>query len=122
MKNLTFDSYLSEMPHVEYGNDKIFDLELEKFSKNPKGLLDYLERILSGKKLTDKYGQTIELKSLSDQSMFMTNLKADPFFSMWMRKYHLSAKLEAIFKKHGIDALVRRKEFENDLLKNPMRD
>lgn len=70
---------ITEMPYIKYGSNKTFDLELENF-KIAKDMLDFLEKVLKGQKLKDKYGNTINLSNKKDIIDFIINLKKDSIF------------------------------------------
>lgn len=60
---------LLEMPHLDILG-QTFDLEAEKFQKNPEVLLNRIQRILKGDKEEDKYGNTIQLTTPEEIAAF----------------------------------------------------
>jgi len=71
MKPLTFKQYLSELPHIQFG-DTFFDFEMERGL-----LLKRLTALLIGKKVKDKYGNELQLKTKKDIEKLLDIIKKD---------------------------------------------
>ena len=71
------------MPHIEYGNDEYFDLEIEKF-KNTSSFLKYLKTIIDGKPVEDKYGQVINLRTTKEKLNFIRELNNNSMFQKFV--------------------------------------
>jgi hypothetical protein len=88
---MKFTNYLNEMPWISYG-DNTFDLEIEKTGKNHLDFINLLKDILTGKKLKDKYGSIIHLKSDKDKENFINALKNDNILKNFLKYTHNDIK------------------------------
>ena len=57
------------MPYIEVGED-VFDLEMEKYTKDKKKFVAKLKSILQGNKHADKYGNIIHLTTPQQKQEF----------------------------------------------------
>jgi hypothetical protein len=71
--------YLKEMPHINYGKNKMIDLELENF-KTSKEIISFLTDIIIGDEFKDKYGNEIKLNSKEEKMKFLKNLFNNKMF------------------------------------------
>ena len=92
-------------PHIEYGKD-IFDLEFEQDSSKEKSLAKVF-RVLSGEKMTDKHGNTIQLKG-SSRTMFLDALNKNYQFT-------------TLIKEHGMRKSELRKQIRQMISETPDR-
>jgi len=74
---------LKEMPWYNV-QGKDFDLELENF-KSGKDFIEYLTLLFKGKKMTDKFKNTLQLKTIQDKRELCEVLKSSMIFNA-MRK------------------------------------
>lgn len=88
---MKFGKYLKEMPWINFGG-KIFDLEIEKTADNHRQLISLLQDILTGKRLKDKYGQVIQLKSQSEKDTFIQALKNDNILKGFLKHTYKDIK------------------------------
>lgn len=68
------EQLLNEMPYVEVSG-QVFDLEGEKYKDTPELLLTKIKSILQGNKHVDKYGNTIQLQTSEEKSVFRKKIK-----------------------------------------------
>ena len=81
---------LNEMPYIDYGPNKVFDLELENF-KTEADIFKLFDNILSGKPLMDKYGDLIQLKNRNEKVDFITALSHnDMFIGILEHRFHIT--------------------------------
>jgi hypothetical protein len=69
---------VSEVPHIEYGQDNVFDFEIEKYTPDQKGYLQLVSNVralLKGTDLNTKYG-TFSMRD-GEQGSFFDNIKND---------------------------------------------
>jgi hypothetical protein len=90
---MTFKEFyiLNERPYIEvpeHGGAELFDIELEKYSKDLSGLKAVLYNILIGKPTTDKYGNTIQLKTHEEKVDFIKHINDDSEAQLFFQKYH----------------------------------
>ena len=96
--NLYCKRLLSERPY--YFSDMSssgFDLELEFYSKDLEGLRNKIHDIISGKKVSDKRGITIELTNESEVNDFIDFLNNDLEIAVFMK--HKFGKLVSYLYK-----------------------
>jgi hypothetical protein len=74
---MKFKQVLLELPYFEINNDKIFDLEIEKYNKTPDELIKKIINIINGKAYIDKYGNSILLKNSKDKKKFWIDICND---------------------------------------------
>ena len=72
---------LLEWPYIEV-NNQMFDLEIEKYKKNRVGFIKFINSILRGNEVTDRYGNTLCLKTPEDKEAFKTALKKEPYVTL----------------------------------------
>ncbi|WP_298751843.1 hypothetical protein [uncultured Arcobacter sp.] len=81
---------LYEMSWIMYGDEKIFDLELELI-KSKDEFIAHMRKILRGGFMKDKYGNSIKLRN-KDKKEFIDVLKDDMYFNTRLKEYGLTLK------------------------------
>jgi len=83
MRKLEAVERLIEMPWLKvHGKD--FDLELENFTSNT-DFIEFLSEIFSGKQVTDKFGNVLQLRGLSDKQNFIDSLYDNSLFKILLK-------------------------------------
>jgi hypothetical protein len=82
-----YKSLLTETPYFEIGDD-MYDLEIERFNTENGfvKLKQKIRAILSGKVLTDKYGNKIQLQGKEEKQDFEEKLKQDFTLNLFVQK------------------------------------
>jgi hypothetical protein len=82
-----YKSLLTETPYFEIGDD-VYDLEIERFNTENGfvKLKQKIQAILSGKVLTDKYGNKIQLQGKEEKQDFEEKLKQDFTLNLFVQK------------------------------------
>ena len=75
-----FKQYIAEMPYIEWKGTKsgMFDVEEEISSGKREYFIAFIKSIFSGKKHTDKHGNTVHLKNNKDKREFLDALVNHP--------------------------------------------
>lgn len=89
---------LTEMPYIPAGIDvdeehpetwdKVFDIELEKYSKDLNGLLELFKDYLQGHPIEDKHGNILQTNDHDEKYAFMHRVITNDYFLAFLRKYH----------------------------------
>lgn len=107
---------LTEIPHIEV-NDTIFDLELEKLH-NINDIIVFFKKLFSGRKVEDKHGNTISLKTREEKLEFLLDLANSFVFKRLLSKikedtdFHFFGFFKNYIKKEQYNENFRNNVFE----------
>jgi hypothetical protein len=98
----SFEQYLNEMPHIEWGPGREIDLEIELYDKKPQNFIEKMKNILIKKHHEDKYGGVVNIDDSKNMKSFIKSLKNNTTLMYWLENKGMLDKFKKLIQPYEI--------------------